>query len=58
MKVFNKVIIFLGAIFLIKRIFLNDIISLGAIDNHSGIVAIVLLILLIISEMYLRIEKK
>lgn len=58
MKVFNKVIIFLGAIFLIKRIFFNDIISLGAIDNHSGIVAIVLLILLIISEMYLRIKKK
>ena len=47
MKAFNKVIIFLGAIFLIKRIFFNDIISLGAIDNHSGIVAIVLLILLI-----------
>lgn len=58
MKAFNKVIIFLGAIFLIKRIFFNDIISLGAIDNHSGIVAIVLLILLIISEMYLRIKKK
>jgi hypothetical protein len=53
MKYINKIIIVLGAMFLIKRMFFNNI-YLGFINEHYGIVAVLLLIFLIISEIYLH----
>lgn len=54
MKHINKFIIVLGAIFLIKRLFFKNIFDLGFIDKHYGIVAVTLLILLVISEIFLK----
>jgi uncharacterized membrane protein len=54
MKYINKLIIVLGALFLVKRLFFNEKFQLGIIDKHYGIVAIILLILLIVSEIFLK----
>jgi len=58
MKYVNKFSVIIGAIFLVKIIFLNDYIYLGLIDEYYGVTAIILLLLLIISEIYLRKQNK
>ncbi|MBD9091600.1 MAG: hypothetical protein EGQ20_03600 [Bacteroides oleiciplenus] len=58
MRTFNKIVVILGAIFLIKRIFFNNIIKLDIVDRNSGTIAIILLVLLIISELYIKVKKK
>ena len=58
MKYINKFAFVIGVIFLIKIIFLNDYIYLGLIDEYYGVTAIILLLLLIISETYLRKQNK
>lgn len=57
MKVFSKIILVLGAIFLIIRIFFNNITKLDIVNRYAGIIAFVLLVLLIISELYIKIKK-
>mgnify|MGYP000457085142 CR=1 FL=1 len=57
MKVFSKIILVLGAIFLIIRIFFNNITKLDIVNRNAGIIAFVLLVLLIISELYIKIKK-
>ena len=57
MKVFSKIIVVLGAIFLIIRIFFNNITKLDIVNRNAGIIAFVLLVLLIISELYIKIKK-
>lgn len=57
MKVFSKIILVLGAIFLIIRIFFNNITKLDIANRNAGIIAFVLLVLLIISELYIKIKK-
>ena len=57
MKVFSKIILVLGAIFLIIRIFFNNITKLNIVNRNAGIIAFVLLVLLIISELYIKIKK-
>lgn len=54
----NKVIYFLGAILLIKKMFLNDIVDLGVIDKHYGIVCLVFLVLAVSSDLYLKKKKE
>lgn len=58
MRMLNKIVVILGAIFLIKRIFFNNIIKLDIVDRNSGTIAIILLVLLIISELYIKVKKK
>lgn len=57
MKVFSKIILVLGTIFLIIRIFFNNITKLDIVNRNAGIIAFVLLVLLIISELYIKIKK-
>lgn len=57
MKVFSKIILVLGAVFLIIRIFFNNITKLDIVNRNAGIIAFVLLVLLIISELYIKIKK-
>ena len=57
MKVFSRIILVLGAIFLIIRIFFNNITKLDIVNRNAGIIAFVLLVLLIISELYIKIKK-
>ena len=57
MKVFSKIILVLGAIFLIIRIFFNNITKLDIVNRNAGIIAFVLFVLLIISELYIKIKK-
>lgn len=54
----NKVIYFLGAILLIKKIFLNDVVDLGPIDRHYGIVSFIFLVLAVSSDLYLKKKRK
>lgn len=54
----NKVIYFLGAILLIKKIFLNDVVDLGPIDRHYGIVFFIFFVLAVSSDLYLKKKKK
>ena len=57
MKVFSKIILVLGAIFLIIRIFFNNITKLDIVNRNAGIIPFVLLVLLIITELYIKIKK-
>jgi len=58
MKYFNRIIVNIALLLLVKMFFFDKYISLGVIDKHYGVICFVLLIMIIGSEFYLRKKNK